>query len=376
MEKTQITVIGAGIVGLACAAALSEESDSIFIVEQNEAFGMETSSRNSEVIHCGLYYPTDTLKHRLCIEGNALIYKICEKNSIEFKNTEKLIVAPSIDDTDDLEALFENGLRNGVSGLTVITGDEAVALEPAVKCVRAIRSATTGIVDSHNLMRYFLHKAQHAGAEPVFNTEVKYIEKKSAGGYVITVRESSGEDFIFESEIIINSAGFDSDIIAGVAGMDIEKADYTIHYCKGNYFRVSNPSVLGLTRLVYPAVKKDSKSLGIHTALDLTGGIRLGPDVEYLEDRIKDYNVDENRLDAFYESVSSFIPALKKESLYPDTAGIRAKLQGPAENVKDFVIKEEKDAGLPGFINLIGIDSPGLTASPAIAQMVKGLVFS
>ena len=192
---------------------------------------------------------------------------------------------------------------------------------------------------------------------------------------MITVRENSGEDFSFESEIVVNSAGLNADLISAIAGINTQNAGYTLHYCKGNYFRVGNPSAIGLTRLIYPAVKKDSKSLGIHTALDLTGGIRLGPDVEYLDGRTIDYNVNTNRLESFYESVSSFIPALQKDSLYPDTAGIRAKLQGPSDSFRDFVIKEEGEAGLPGFINLVGIDSPGLTASPAIAQMVKRLVF-
>ncbi len=376
MDKIKVTVIGAGIVGLAIAKELSSVDGSIFVIERNEAFGMETSSRNSEVIHAGIYYPTGTLRHRLCIEGNRLLYDLCREQGIQSGETGKLIVAVKDEEVGELHELYENGIKNEVPGLKMISSAEALVMEPSIACKEAIFSPTTGIVDSHEVMKHCLSAAEENGATTVFNTQVSAIEKKSGGGYIITVVENDGSNFVFESEIVINSAGLESDTIAALAGIDIKKEGYLLNYCKGSYFRVQDCSKFGIKHLVYPVVKKDSVSLGIHVALDLNGAVRLGPDAEYLDKREQDYSVPDDKRKAFYDSVSEFIPAIKMEQLYPDTSGIRPKLQGKDEGFRDFIIKEESEHGLKDFINLVGIDSPGLTASLAIAGMVKRMLYS
>lgn len=374
MEKIGVTIVGAGIIGLSVAEELGSIEGSVLIIEKNESFGTESSSRNSEVIHSGIYYPTGSLRHRLCIDGNELLYELCESNDIDFKKTGKLIIATEDDELDDLHALFANGNKNSVPGLKIISSSEAQSYEPCVRCREAIFVPTTGIIDSHGLMEYFLGVAKGNGAEIIYNTEVIKIEKKGGSGYNLTVKESDGIEFSFKSEVVINCAGLDSDTVARMAGIDVEKEGYDLKYCKGSYFRIQNPGRLGISHLIYPVVKKDSVSLGIHVAIDLTGDIRLGPDVEYLTERVQDYNVPEEKKEEFYNSVKKFLPDISLDDLYPDTAGIRSKLQGADEGFRDFIIKEEKDRGLEGFINLIGIDSPGLTAAPAIGKMVKGMV--
>ncbi|MBN2406948.1 MAG: NAD(P)/FAD-dependent oxidoreductase [Elusimicrobia bacterium] len=373
MEKIDITVIGAGIVGLAVAAAVARKGTAVFILEKNEAFGMETSSRNSEVIHAGIYYPGGSLRHRLCIEGNAMLYSICEKAGISCSKTGKFIVAAGEEEKEEIEFLYENGRKNGVPGLEMVTAGRVNGTEPDIRCDAAVYSPSTGIVDTHNLMKYFLHEARAGGAEPVFNTEVTGFQKDGSD-HIVKVRENNGGEFDFRSGIVINCAGLESDRVSCMAGIDAEKNKYSLHYCKGSYFRLGNSQSVRIKHLVYPAVKKDSVSLGIHVTPDLGGGLRLGPDAEYISREKKDYSVAEEKKEAFFDSVKRFIPSVKKDDLHPDTSGIRPKLQGPGEGFRDFIIKEESGSGLKGFINLVGIDSPGLTAAPAIARMVKEML--
>lgn len=369
MEKTGITVVGAGVIGLAVAFELSKSYKDIFVLEKNPSFGQETSSRNSEVIHAGIYYPRGSLKTRTCIEGKTLLYEFCENNHLACKRIGKLIVAIDDSEVEDLKYLFQQGLANGVEDLKFISQEEIKYFEPQVTARAAIYSPSTGIVDSHGVMQSLaLQFASHNG-QLAYNTELIAVEKKK-GGFVATVKDKNGESFKFLTRFLINCAGLYSDKLAQMAG--ISSREYTLKYCKGDYFRVS-PKKSGLiNRLVYPLPKNERRGLGIHATLDLSAGLRLGPDEEYI---VKiDYRVNESKKEIFYESVKRFLPFIEPDDLSPDTCGIRPKLQGPNEGFRDFIIREEGNNGLSGLINLVGIESPGLTASLSIARIVKGLV--
>lgn len=376
MDKIKVAAIGAGVIGLSIAAELSRRNSSVYLLERHETFGMETSSRNSEVIHAGLYYPKDSLKTITCIEGNSLIYKICRDNNIHHRKSGKLIVAQSKSEITELEMLFENGLANGVEELRLLTKDEAKALEPNVESEGAIYSGTTGIVDSHELMNFYAHKATQNGAIIAYKTDIKRILRKAGEGYEVTVVDSENAEFKFIAETVINCAGLQSDIIAQMAGIDIRKKGYQLRYCKGQYFKVNGKKSRLVNRLVYPVPKGASGTLGIHATPNLAGVVRLGPDDEYVDRDNVDYSVDSSARKRFHDSVVTFLPFLEEDDLSQDTSGIRPKLQTDNGLFRDFIVKEEADIGLPGFINLIGIESPGLTAAPSIARIVSSMVSS
>ncbi len=369
MEKTKITIVGAGIIGLAIAAELSKDYDDIVVIERNSSFGQETSSRNSEVIHAGIYYPKDSLKAKLCVEGKDLLYRYCIQHNVGYKRIGKLIVAVDTSEVSRLEKLFKQGLENGVTDLTLLSKEEIEKLEPHIRATAAIHSPSTGILDSHGLMKNFVLESENQNVQIAYATELEGVEKHK-DGFKLLVRDERDGSFNFLTQIFINAAGLNSDKVAKMAG--INKQEYSLKYCKGDYFRVHNNKARLLTHLVYHVPPELSVSLGIHTALDLAGSLRLGPDAEYV-DKI-DYNVDESKKEAFYESTKYFLPFIELQDLGPDMAGIRAKLQGPGEEVRDFLIKEESDNYLAGFINLIGIDSPGLTCCLSIAREVKKIV--
>jgi L-2-hydroxyglutarate oxidase LhgO len=368
MEKTEITIIGAGAVGLAVAAELSKDCPDILLIEKESAFGQGISSRNSEVIHAGIYYPKDSLKKKTCIEGRHLLYDFCAKNNVGHKKIGKLIVAIDGGEIKDLEALFSHGLQNGVDDLKLITRDEIKKMEPNVEAPLAIYSPSTGIFDTHGFMKTLEQHFENQGGSTVYHTEVVGIDKVSAG-FKVSVKDKRGEAFEFLTRTVVNSAGLDSDKVAALAGL--KKEEYRIKFCKGDYFRVAPIKAKYISRLIYPVPKKDRAGLGIHATLDLAGGMRLGPDDEYVK-KI-DYTVDPAKAKVFHENVRSFLPFISLEDLSPDMAGMRPKLQGHGEDFRDFIIKDEADSGLPGFINLIGIESPGLTGSLAIAKMVRTL---
>jgi L-2-hydroxyglutarate oxidase LhgO len=364
MDKVKITIIGAGVVGLAIAAKLSMEYDDIVVLEKHEKFGQETSSRNSEVIHSGIYYPPNSLKAELCVEGARLLYEYCEKHSIPHSKLGKLIVASNESEITALQELYETGIQNGVKGLTLIEKDEINKMELNVNAVAAIYSPNTGIIDSHSLMSHLHGVANASGVLFSFNTEVNFIEKQK-NGYVIGIKN---DDYKFVSSLIINSAGLSADHIAAMAGIDIDRADYRLSYCKGSYFSYSRKSPVKM--LIYPVPHNDLTGLGIHATLDLGGRLRFGPDTEYVD--AIGYKVDAGKRDIFYETAKNYIKGLDKEAFNQDMAGIRSKIKG--DGIKDFVIKHEIDRGMGGFINLIGIESPGLTASLSIAKYVKNMV--
>lgn len=369
MEKTDITIIGAGVIGLAVGAELSKYYKDIIIVEKNASFGQETSSRNSEVIHCGIYYPEDSLKTKTCIEGRRLLYEFCLKNNIPHKKIGKLVVAINKDEVKGLEDLFAQGLKNGVGDLKLLSKDEIKKIEPHIQAEKAIYSPSTGIIDSHSLMKRLVLDFESRGGTIAYNTELEGIDKVK-GGFELSVREGNGTEFNFTSPIVINAAGLNSDKVAAIAGL--AKDIYRLKYCKGDYFRLPIGKAKFIQRLIYPLPKKEGAGLGIHATLDLSGGLRLGPDDEYV-DRIN-YEVDSSKHKLFYESAREFLPFIGPDDLTPDTCGIRPKLQGKHEKFRDFIIKDEADNNFPGLINLIGIESPGLTACLSIAILVKDIL--
>lgn len=367
MDTIDITIIGAGVVGLAVATRLARPDREVYVLEKNDSFGRETSSRHSGVIHCGIYYPEGSLKAKLCVAGRHKLYDICEKYGIPYRKLGKLIVATNEDETAELDALLARGQKNGVEAMRMLSHREMKQLEPNIEGAAAIFSPVTGIIDAYALMQYFAGKAQGEGAQIAFHTRVTGIEKMR-DGYRLTTE--GGEQF--SSGLVINCAGLHSDQVAEMAGIDIDQAGYRLRYCKGEYFSVSKAKSHLVKRLVFPVPPQEVTGVGIHVTLDLEGRMRLGPSIEYA-DRI-DYAVDSTHQRLFYDSVRRFLPFIDYDDLEPDMAGIRPKLQGPGEGIRDFVIREESDPGLPGLINLIGIESPGLTASPAIADYVAEIV--
>lgn len=363
MENADITIIGAGVVGLAIAAEIARPGLTIFILEKNSTHGGGISSRNSEVIHGGMYYPADSLKATLCVAGRALLYEIAAQNNIPHKKTGKLIVAAKPEETDEIERLHENAHKNGVNSTELITSREIAQLEPNIKACTALYSPETGIISAHDLMNYFLIQARNKKAELITHTKVVLIEKE-ARSYRIFTEDTKGKTFGFTTCCVINAAGLESDIIAGMAG-----GSYQLHYCKGDYCSISHVKRGTVQRLIYPVPVKNHVGLGVHLTIDLSGRLKLGPDATYIP-RTENYEVAAAKVPLFYQSAGKFLPFLKEENVSPDMSGIRPKLQGPGDSFCDFVIKED----LPGFINLVGIESPGLTSSPAIARYVKKML--
>ncbi len=370
MEQTDIIIIGAGVVGLSIAAQVARKNRNVILVEKHSGFGKETSSRNSEVIHAGVYYPKGSLKARLCVEGNILLYQICKENSIPHNPIGKLIVAVNEEQIKDLEELLEKGRESGARDLRIISSKEVQEIEPHVTAKAAIISPSSGIVDSHRLMKYFETVAKNNNATIGYGCEVKLIEKVP-GGYQVGMQDTDGEMLTLFTRILINSAGLESGNIAALAGIDIDRANYRIHYCKGEYFQVRGGKHKFARRLIYLSPPQPG-SVGIHTVPDLQGMMKLGP-YDYYVDKI-DYNVDETHKELFYESVRPFLPFIELHDLTPDMIGIHPKIQKHGEPMKDFIIVHEEERKLPGLINLIGIESPGLTSSPAIGRYVEAMV--
>jgi L-2-hydroxyglutarate oxidase LhgO len=369
-DKADVTVVGAGVVGLAIAARIARASRHVYVLEKNESFGLETSSRHSGVIHAGIYYPQDSLKAKLCVEGNHRLYDLCQKYGIGHKRLGKLIVAVSNEELGQLGILLERGKANGAGGLKLLSRRELNSLEPNVAGAAAMLSPSSGIIDSHSLMQYFIARAVERGAQIAYKTEVVGIEK-AAEGYEVIVEDSGGKSS-FTTAVLVNAAGLYSDKVAEMAGIDIAEAGYRLHYCKGEYFSLKRRRDTLVNRLIYPVPPSDIAGVGIHITSDLEGRMRLGPDIEYVDSL--DYSVDIRDQKLFCISARKLLPAIVYEDLAPEMAGIRPKLQEPGEEIRDFVIRDENDKGLPGLVNLIGIESPGLTAAPAIAEYVAGLI--
>jgi len=369
--ESNVTIVGAGVIGLAIASEISERKEKIFLLERNRTFGQETSSRNSEVIHSGIYYPRGTLKARLCVEGRNLLYKLCVEKEIPYRKCGKLIVATHKDEIAKLEEVKQKGEANGVDDLRYVEGQELKDLEPNVKAVKALFFPSTGIIDSYSLMKYLESNAKRNGTEFAYGVNVTGIEKIK-NGYQVNIHDADGQPFSFTTRFLINSAGLEADIIAKSIG--INQKEYNIYFWKGEYFYVGSGKNRLIKRLVYPVPEEYNIGLGIHATIDLSGRLRLGPNTEFIPEKKIDYSVKKENQQAFFESARKFLPFLEYEDLGPDMAGIRPKLQKPGDPVKDFIIREESGKGYPGLINLLGIESPGLTACLSIGKYVVSLL--
>jgi len=368
LPEIDVAIIGAGVIGLATAREIAQGKKHVFVFEKDRAFGLETSSRNSEVIHAGIYYPEDSLKAKLCVEGKNLLYQLCDEHGIAYKKSGKIIVATSKSETAQLERLYEQGRRNSVDDLMLLSRTEVKKLEPNIEAKAGLLSPSSGIFDSYALLKFLYGEARERGAEFVFDTEVTAMERAGTK-YRVQIRDRDGiSDFV--ADIVVNCAGLNSDKIAQLAGIDIAKAGYKLHYCKGEYFSLDSKYRNLISRLIYPTPEQVGH--GIHFRQGLDGRVLLGPSAYYVE--AIDYAVDETHKEAFYNSVKRFLPAIELEDLSPESSGIRPKLQGPGEAFRDFVVTHEEKAGLPGLINLIGIESPGLTASLAISRYVGAIM--
>jgi L-2-hydroxyglutarate oxidase LhgO len=366
-----VTIIGAGVVGLAVAARLARPGREVCVVERHDGFGRETSSRNSEVVHSGIYYPPDSLKTKLCLRGRLLTYELCERHGIRFARTGKLVVAARPDEVPDLEELLRNGRRCGVEDLVVLDKSELARLEPNVCGEAALWSPSSGIVDSHGLMRHYEGRARTNEAAFFYNAEAVGLEPAGAD-YRVSIRQA-GETLDVRSRVVVNSAGLESDRVAALAGIDVDRAGYRIRPCKGEYFRLRRrAAATAVDRLVYPVPRLESGGLGVHVTIDFQGQLKLGPNAFYVS--ALDYEVDPGHRFQFYESARVLLPRVEPDDVEPDQAGIRPKLQGPGEGFRDFIVRREDDRGLVGLVDLVGIESPGLTAAPAIAERVESLI--
>lgn len=365
-ERIECVVIGAGVVGLAVARVMAQRGHETLILEAESAIGTETSSRNSEVIHAGIYYPAGSAKARFCVAGKKLLYEFCEARGVEYKRCGKLIVATDEAQISALQSIERAARANGVTDLTWLTANETHALEPALNAVAALNSPSTGIVDSHGFMLALQGEFEQAGGMIAFRSRVR---RGSFDGQKIHLEAGFGEEMMeLEASIVINCAGLHAQDVAhridGIPKASIPPA----FFAKGNYYVLQTKAPF--QRLVYPV--PEPGGLGVHLTLDLAGQARFGPDVEWV-DRL-DYTVDPARAEKFYAAIRRYWPALPDDSLQPGYAGIRPKLSGPGEPAADFMIQGPDGHGVNGLINLYGIESPGLTSAIAIAEHVADIV--
>ena len=370
MEHTDAVVIGAGVVGLAVARALAATGREVVILEAENAFGTITSARNSEVIHAGIYYPTGSLRAQLCVRGKQLLYAYCADHGVAHRRCGKLVVATEAAELPALQRLQATALANGVADLQWLTPDQASALEPALHSVGALLSPSTGIIDSHGLMLALLGDAERCGAVLALCSPVRGW-RVTPNGIELDVGDSAGPDaaMTLRAGVVVNSAGLGAPALARrLAGLDPAGVPRD-HLAKGCYFTL--PGRAPFSRLVYPAPGQSSH-LGVHLTLDLGGQARFGPSFEWV-DQI-DYSVSAAAADAFYAEVRRYWPALPDGALQPGYAGLRPKISGPGEPAADFRIDGPGRHGVPGLVNLYGIESPGLTSCLAIAEQVAALL--
>lgn len=367
MEQADAVVIGAGVVGLAIARQLSRDGRGVIVLESADMIGSGVSSRNSEVVHAGLYYNQDSLKARLCVAGRKLLRAYCLERALGFRQCGKLIVAETPDQMPKLAGIREQGGRNGVNDLQILTADEACALEPELRCAGALLSPCSGIVDSHQLMLALQGEAESNGCMVVLRAPVNY--GRMVNGKIVLGAGPEGQIEI-EARLVINSAGLSAQSVANsIAGFD-RKFVPPLHLAKGSYFSLSGKAPF--SRLIYPM--PEPGGLGIHFTLDLAGTGRFGPDVEWIDS--PDYDVDPALARVFHDRIARYWPGLKADRLQPAYAGIRPKTARPGGSGTDFIIQGPADHGCAGLINLFGIESPGLTASLAIACHVAEIASS
>ena len=365
IERVDAVVIGAGVIGLAVARALALAGREVVVLESESTIGTGTSSRNSEVVHAGIYYPPGSLKARLCVAGRLALYPYLAERGIAHRRCGKLIVATDAGQIAGLEKLQAQARANGVVDLRMLSGAEARALEPRLSCVAALESPSTGIVDSHAFMLGLRGDAESHAAAIAFRSPLVAGRVRESG---VELEVGGAEPMRLSARTVVNSAGLYAQGVArSIRGFPADRIPPS-YYCKGNYFSLSGRSPFA--RLVYPA--PESAGLGVHLTLDLAGQARFGPDVEWVE-RI-DYDVDPQRSRVFYDAIRRYWPELRDGSLQPAYCGIRPKIQARGEPPRDFLIQGPRDHGVAGLVNLFGIESPGLTASLAIADHVLGLL--
>lgn len=353
-------VVGAGVVGLAIARALALSGREVMVVEAAEGIGTGTSARNSEVIHAGIYYPAGSLKAKLCVQGRHMLYAYCAEKGVAHKRLGKLIVATSEDEIAKLDDILSKARINGVDDMELLTAAQAQALEPALFCTAALLSPSTGIIDSHGLMLAYQGDAENAGAQCVFHTPLLSGEVRSDGGFNLQFGGASAMQL--SCNVLINASGLHAPTLARKIRGVPESSIPTEYLCKGSYFTLQGRAPF--TRLIYPT--PHHAGLGVHLTLDLGGQAKFGPDTEWI-DKV-DYDIDPSRCDGFYEAVRTYWPGMPDASLAPGYTGIRPKISGPHEPAADFMIVGPATHGIPGLVNLFGIESPGLTSSLAIAQ--------
>ncbi len=371
MDRVDCIVIGAGVVGLAVARALALSGKEVVIVESSAEIGSATSSRNSEVIHAGIYYAEGSLKARLCVEGRNLLYDYCDRHAVPYSRCGKLIVATGADQRAGLERILARAHANGVHDLALMDRAGARALEPQLDCVAAVLSPSTGIVDSHTFMQQLLADAESAGAMLAVRSEVR-AARIDGDAIAVDVVSGDGDQMTLLARQVINSAGLGAPRLARQFGGLPAAARPRPYFAKGNYFSLTGKAPF--SRLIYPI--PEAGGLGVHLTLDLGGQARFGPDVEWLDiddERQIDYQVDQRRGDSFYASIRRYWPQLPDDALQPSYAGVRPKLGGPGTEA-DFRIEGPAQHGVAGLVNLFGIESPGLTASLAIARHVKEML--
>ena len=357
-------IIGAGAIGLACAARLAAPGRSLLVCEREGLIGSHASSRNSEVMHAGIYYAPGSLKAELCIEGRQRLLAWCERYQVAQHPVGKLLVAIEPAEQLRLEQLLSNAQACGVNSLQPLDALQMSALEPALQASAGLLSPDSGIIDSHAFLQSLLACAERNGAQLVLHTGIQHMQR-SAHGWLVE-GHSLGERFALEAASVINAGGLFAQQLAGhTEGLRPELIPQ-LHLCQGRYFSYSGRSPF--SRLIYPMPEANNAGLGIHATLDLAGQLRFGPDVRYLQQL--DYAMDDSQRESFAAAIRRYFPALEAQRLQPAYSGVRAKLSGPREPPADFVIQSSNTHGLPGLINLFGIESPGLTASLAIAERV------
>lgn len=365
-----VVVVGAGVVGLACAAELSRAGLSVVVAERHATPGQETSSRNSQVVHAGIYYAPGSLKARLCLEGNRSLASFCGAHGVPYRRIGKWLLALDPSEEERLAEVVASGRENGV-----VLEEAPLARfrseEPHVSATATVLSPSTGILDVHGLFRALLVIAGENGASFAFRHALK-AAGPVRGGYELVFEDPAGEEVRLTTPRVVNAAGLDADDVAALPGLDVEAAGYRQTWTKGSYFRIRSSRRHLARRLLYPVMPRGYGSvLGIHLTVDLDGELKLGPDVEPLAERRARYAVDEGRRDAFLAAARRYLPSLEGDDLSPDQSGIRARLQAIGAPFRDFVVAEESERGLPGWMNLVGIESPGLTCCLEIAREVR-----
>lgn len=365
-ERVDAVVIGAGVVGLACARALALQGREVLVLEKAEAIGTETSSRHSEVIHAGIYYTLGSLKARFCVEGKLKLYRYLDEHGVPYKRLGKLIVATSEDQIPALRQIQERAVAAGVDDLTFLSHNEVTALEPELRCVTALMSPSTGVLDSHSYMLALQGDAEERGGMIAFHAPVEGGRVDDDGIELVVGGEGA---MTIKAATVVNSAGlYAQPLAASLQRFPADKVPPQ-YFCKGNYYTLSGVRA-PFRHLIYPA--PEQAGLGIHLTLDLGGQARFGPDVEWVEK--VDYTVDPKRADSFYAAVRKYWPGLPDGALQPGYAGMRPKIQAPGTPALDFMVQGPRDHGVPGLVNLYGIESPGVTSSLAIADHVAELL--